>query len=286
MTMNKTYTEELVWTITEDRIRHEGVVIAPAGGDRHSFAVLWVHGLTGRFYESSAVGVGRGLATRGYTVVSGNNRGHDFGAVLNRGSQPPLLGGGAWELFDESPRDVLAWVNFVSNLGFAGVVLLGHSLGTLKVAYYQAQAQDPRVRGLIAASPPLRAGRRDAEHEVLAAKLVAEGRGMDLLPRNPDRPINFNQSAQALLNRARTSLDVYGWQNPDPAVARVRCPILAFLGTNEEWVGTASDLDVIRRNAKAAARVDTRMIEGADHVYTGQEDEVAALVAEWLQATM
>jgi pimeloyl-ACP methyl ester carboxylesterase len=280
--MPKAYTEELVRTTTDDGINHEGVVIRPMAGDQHSYAVVWVHGLTGRFYGSSAVGVGRGLAQRGYTLLSGNNRGHDFGAVLNRGAQPPILGGGAWEKFDESPLDVAAWIDFTVGLGFAGVVLLGHSLGTLKVAYYQAQRQDPRVQGLIAASPPIRAGQLDAHRLEEAERLVAEGRGMDLLSWNPDRPVNFNQSAQTLVNRARTNLDTYGWRTTDPAVAKIRCPILAFLGTKEEWVGTAADLEVIRRNATSAARIDTVMVEGADHVYTGVEDQVAGLVASWL----
>ncbi len=56
--------------------------------------------------------------------------------------------GGGWERFDESPRDVAAWVGFAVDLGFEGVALLGHSLGALKVCYYQALRQDPRVAGL------------------------------------------------------------------------------------------------------------------------------------------
>jgi len=43
-----------------------------------------------------------------------------------------------------------------------------------------------------------------------------------------------------------------------------------------------SDLEIIRRNATAAPRVDTRMFEGADHSYNGHTSEVGAAIAEWV----
>ena len=106
--MATTHTEELVQVQTADGIFHEGVVIRPATDARQPIAVLWVHGLTGRFYGAAPVGVGRGLARRGYTLVSGNNRGHDIGAPLRRGAEASILDGKAWEKFDESPHDVAA----------------------------------------------------------------------------------------------------------------------------------------------------------------------------------
>jgi len=61
---------------------------------------------------------------------------------------------------------VTAWITVVADLGFHRVALLGHSLGAMKVPYYQAQRQDPRVADMIVASP----------------LLAADGRGEDLLP--------------------------------------------------------------------------------------------------------
>ena len=106
--MGTAYTEELVYTASEDGIVLEGVVIRPAARAARPIALIWVHGLTGKFYSPSAIHVGRDLAGRGYPVVSGNNRGHDFGTMLRRTVGEPVLGGGGWELFDESPRDVAA----------------------------------------------------------------------------------------------------------------------------------------------------------------------------------
>ena len=76
-------------------------------------------------------------------------------------------------------------------------------------------------------------------------------------------------------------MDQYGVYDPDPAIGKIRCPILAFFGTVQDTGGEA-DLDMIRRNAKAAARVDTAVIDGADHIYTGRESAVARILLDWL----
>ena len=61
-------------------------------------------------------------------VVSGNNRGHDFGSRVRRNDGDVVLGGGGWERFDESPRRSRSWISFAASLGFERVALLGHSL--------------------------------------------------------------------------------------------------------------------------------------------------------------
>ncbi len=56
-------------------------------------------------------------------------------------------------------------------------------------------------------------------------------------------------------------------------------PLLAFFGTRER--GGEGTLETIRRQAHSAARVDTRLIEDADHAYTGHEADVAGVIARW-----
>jgi pimeloyl-ACP methyl ester carboxylesterase len=279
--MAKAYTEELVYTDTDDGLILEGVVIRPTAASSRPVAVVWVHGLTGKFYAPTELLVSRDLAAEGYTVVSGNNRGHDFGARMRRTQGEPVLSGGGWERFDESPHDVAAWIAFAGSLGFGRVVLVGHSLGALKVAHYQTLRQDPRVAGLIAASPPIQAARVDPETKALAERMVAEGRGQDLLPWGSSRAGAGTHSAATFLNRVQVGLDQYGLEASDPAVGKIRCPLLAFFGTVQD-TGTEADLEMIRRNARSAERIDTRMIDGADHVYTGRESAVARLIADWL----
>jgi dienelactone hydrolase len=274
------YSEELVWIESEDGIRLDGVVIRPAARGSRPVVVVHVHGFTGRFSHPAHVLVGRGLARHGVTSVSGNNRGWAFGETTQRRAGPVVIGSG-WERFEECPLDVGAWVSFAAGLGFEAVVLLGHSFGAPKAVYYQAVRQDPRVRALVLASPG-RARLPEIDPGVLAQaeRLVAEGRGTDLLPWGSFR--DGALSAQTLLDHAR--LDPFGVRSAEAPVGRVRCPILAFYGSEEPAVGTPVELELIRRNAAAAARVDTRMVAGADHSYAGRGPEVADLIAEWLDS--
>ena len=272
--------EELAYIESEDGLTLEGAVIRPAEG-ASAAVIVWVHGLTGRFYERHTVRIGRALASAGHTFVTGNNRGHDFGTLFRVGGER-LLAGGAWERFSESARDVAAWVRFGAGLGDGRVILVGHSLGALKVGAYQATRHDPAVRAVVAASPPVHAGQMIQDVHTLAERMEAEGREQDLLPWGIHVAGGGTMSARTYLDRIRSNIDIYGSRTPEPAIAGLRCPLLAFFGTDEAWVGNADDLEMIRRNARAAARVETAMIEGADHVYTGHEQEVAALIATWI----
>src|SRR6266508_775651 len=300
--------EEIVWIESEDGLPLDGVVIRPVGIAAKPIAVVHVHGSTSRFSLTSHVLVGRHLARHGFISVSGNNRGYSFGKnTQRRGTQ--VMIGAAWERFDECPLDIGAWVAFIVGLGFDEVVLLGHSFGAPKVVWYQAERQDSRVRGLICASPgpAFLVGYSElANSDVaqprpfdmhylidpavidLAERMVHEGRGQDLLPWGSVRSITL--SAQTCLDRAagnRATFDVFGVATAAPAVAHVRCPLLVFFGTEEAATsGGPTELDLIRRKAVSASRVDTHIIPGADHMYTQRTTEVAELIAGWRTSSL
>jgi pimeloyl-ACP methyl ester carboxylesterase len=126
------------------------------------------------------------MTGRGYTFLSANTRGHDFGAALR--GLTALTGGSAWESLQESPRDVAGWVDFLFAWGYRRVVLAGHGLGARKAAFYLTERLDPRVVGLVVASPIVlkHPGGAPTEEErsllSSARGMVGSGRGRDLLP--------------------------------------------------------------------------------------------------------
>jgi pimeloyl-ACP methyl ester carboxylesterase len=283
--MTKAYTEELVSIQATDGIDLAGAVIRPAGAAVQPLPMIWVHGFTGRFYEPQALAIGRRLAERGHVFVTGNNRGSDFGAVLRIGNtQEAGLGGAAWEKLNESPRDIAAWISFTLGLGFSQVILVGHSLGGMKATYYMATEQDPRVKGLVIASGPVwRSGgpaREAVAQRAEAEQLVAAGRGLELLL--PFSGGAGTVSAQTVVGGIHFREVLSGEGGQSPAVALLRCPVFAFLGLEEAWLGVPADLEWLKATATAAPRCDTRTFEGADHVYTGHEQEVADAIADWV----
>ena len=276
--------EKLVYTESDDGYLLEGATFTPDDGGRGKLPVVWMHGFTGRFYEQHTVAIGRRLAARGHVFVTGNNRGHHLGAsIVNLRGAENMRGGAWWEKFDESPRDYSAWVGFAVGLGFPRVALVGHSLGALKAVHYMAERQDERVAALVSASGPVHVGgrvREATDQVALAEKMVAEGRGLDIVP-NDVAPMAV--SAQTVLARARSNLDVYGLYAPDPPISKVRSPVLFVLGSDEPNIGVEADLATLRRNASASGRVDTLYVEGADHIYTNRELAVADGIGDWLE---
>jgi dienelactone hydrolase len=271
-----------VSTSTEDGITLDGAVIWPHGA-RQPTALVWVHGFLDHFYSRHILRVSRALAERGIAVITGNTRGHDIGALAGWTATGPFYAGGWWELLDQSPRDVGAWMDVVMSLGFGAAVLFGHSLGTGKVLYYQAQRQDARVRGLILASPGGGASHPDLERVALAEQMVAEGRGYDLLPWERWQGALTTTSAQTHLSHVRFGA-LFESSRPDAPIAQIRCPLLAFLGTEEGGPGRVSELEALRHQAVAAPRVETHMVPHAGHIYAGHEQAVATLIAGWMES--
>ncbi len=262
------WTEEIVWIRTDDGVEHDGVVLRPTGPPTGT-AVVWTHGFTGHFSEPHQIRIGRYLAERGHLFVSGDNRGRHYGTGIGRPGGEFRLGGGWWELVSEAWLDIKAWLDFAATLAPRRLVLAGHSYGAVKVTWYQGERQDPRLAGLILASGPVRPpGQRPelAEPLALARWMVAEGRGLELLPfGSTGRPGSL--SAQTVVDRAQSLVDTYGMEGGDSPLSKVRCPFLAILGTKEPQIGAPEDLETLKRNARLASRADTALIEGADHWY-------------------
>ncbi len=273
----RSYREELVSTVTDDQFGLDGAVIRPVGRDTQPVPIVWIHGFADSFHGRHTLRVGRLLARRGYTFVSGDTRGHDMGALFGWSASGPRYGGSWWEELDQSPSDLDAWVRFTAELGFSRCVLAGHSLGAAKALYYQAQRQDSRVLGLVAASGGLGASRAEPERLALAERMVEEGRGHELLPWERWHGALVSTSARTLVSSVRA----FGASAAGPLLAGIRCPILAFYGGEEASMGASAALDDLRRMA-TSAQVATHTIPGANHVYTDQEGAVAALIAGWI----
>jgi pimeloyl-ACP methyl ester carboxylesterase len=285
--MPKGYVEELVETKASDGVELAGAVIRPAAAAR-SLPIVWIHGFTGRYYEPVAIRIGRRLAERGHVFVTGNNRGNNYGAILHdREKGEQRLGGAAWENLEESQLDVDAWISFAAGLGYEQVALVGHSLGGMKSTYYVATRNDPRVRTLVNASGPVWRFVGPAPDQTArlaeAERMVAEGRGLDLMPPAFDNG-RHSVSAQRVVNARRFHDVLFGRGGKPPATALVRCPLFAFIGSEETWLGEPKDLDWLREASTASPRVETRVFHGADHVYTGHEVEVADAIADWVES--
>ena len=283
----RTVTEELVFARTSDGVTNAGAVMTPTAAAR-PVAVIWIHGSTANFYQPSYVKIARELAARGFTTIVGNTRMHDLGNVAAYRGEQRIRGGAYWGVPSEQVHDLAGWIGFAQERGLEHVILAGHSAGAPAVQEYQAARQDARVAGLVIASGRVQPVTTTPDPEMLrqATQLVADGRGEELL-RFPNRAAPSFTSAATFLDLARDPMrpDFFGVQTPDPPVTRIRCPLLAWFGTNESDIGTAEDLELLKSSLKrlsgGPARVDTAMIRNAGHMYDGEEAQVAQTLATW-----
>lgn len=267
------YTEQVVTTalvhaLTDDDLFHTGALFRPARTTK-PLAILWIHGGGQNFYAPTYLRIGAAVAAKGYSFLSANTRGHDFNSK--------------WDRFETSALDLAAWIVRLDALGYPRVVLAGHSFGGWRVVSYQAERRDPRIRGLIIASTPLRERFSRQPHFRerldLAERMVAEGRGDQYLP------LEYPQTAASFASWARARPDLYGLDGPDALVARAGCPTLAWFGTEgaEPTMGTAADLDLARASLPPGFPLETALLDGCDHMYRGHEEAVAATIVRWAE---
>jgi pimeloyl-ACP methyl ester carboxylesterase len=287
------FPEELVYARSEDDIVNGGAIFASPMGSATPIAVIWIHGWGVNFYQPTYVMIGRALAERGYTCITGNTRMHDLGNVAwvpTLTGEKRVRGGGYWGVASEQVRDIAAWIDFADARGFKAVVLVGHSAGWAAVTQYQAEEQDRRVVGVVVASGSVRPGTgpTDPNQIAQATRMMADGHPDDLV-RDPKRSFPSFISAATMLdivNSPPEFKDFFGTrtETKNPGVTRIRCPLLAFFGTRSD-VGGQAELDLLRssiqRQSNGPGRVNTAMIKNADHMYSGEEAQVAQTIAEW-----
>jgi pimeloyl-ACP methyl ester carboxylesterase len=283
------FPEQFVYVRSDDDVVNGGVMFAPPKSSARPLAVLWIHGWGANFYSPTYVMIGRALAERRLTTISGNTRMHDIANVQQYRRGKRIRGGGYWGVPSEQVRDIAAWMDFAEQQGFAKIVLVGHSAGWAAVRAYLAERRDPRVAGGVLASGQVRPGSGATDQELIAQanRFVRDGRSDDLL-RLPNRSFpSFISAATFLddLSTPRHVLDFFGVQHENPAVARVSCPLLAFFGTRDD-VGTEAELQVLKssveRQKSGPRSVTVAMIQNADHMYTGEEQQVAQVISDWV----
>jgi pimeloyl-ACP methyl ester carboxylesterase len=97
--------------------------------------IVQVHGSGGNLVSVPLRVIARALSARGYAALSFSTRQHDEHVNTDN--------------FFDVRRDIEAAVVTARALGYRSIVLQGHSLGTVQVAFYAATDWDPTIRGVI-----------------------------------------------------------------------------------------------------------------------------------------
>ena len=288
---------EFIRFFTADGLELQGLYL-PAGR-AGAPAALHVHGLDGNFYENRFVeAMADAYHRRGSAFLTFNNRGHDYisDIIVQTGDGPPGYRqvGGMYETLAECVQDIRGAVNWLAGRGHHRLILQGHSHGALKAVHYLHATGDRAVTALALLSPSddfalarQKLGERFEAGRALAADMVANGRGGELMPPGyydyPTSAATWHDchrpgSIGSLLNLARTDREEF------PELAAIRLPVFMAVGTENEAF-TLPAVEFVNQAGAAlanAASFHGAVIEGAPHNYLDYEDELAAALGRWL----
>ena len=276
---------DLVNVVNDDGLTLDGAFFAPDMGASPKGpvdAVLLNHGSTGNFYSGSQIAMAQALRSQGYPCLSLNSNAHD--TVWYNASDSTYYGV-AFEILDRCRLDLKAGMDYLAELGFRRIALVGNSMGAVRVGYYAATEADDRVATVIPISPVRLSysyfmdSEDAAEFQGIvqrADELEAQGKAQELMAVNFPIPQMFS---------AASYLDKHGpgeRYNLVTLAPKIKAPVFALSGSLE----THSRLRDMARDLATAAvnspRAEYKVIEGGNHSLNNRTDEAATAVLEWL----
>ncbi|MCZ7526638.1 MAG: alpha/beta hydrolase [Acidimicrobiia bacterium] len=263
---------ELVRTRSADGVLLHGALVGR--GARQG--VLAVHGAWGSFYGTPVFDLLPAAAGRGLVALSLNGRAHDLGSL---GDGEPCIGL-IRDRFEDAPLDLDAAAGVLTSAGAERYVVVGHSFGSAKVAYWLAERGPAGAAGLVLVSPAPALATTTRwfvegalEHHVArAAAAIAAG--------EPHRLVVLSSSAPVpMVAEAATVLSLWGpgsLADPTLHVPRLSIPVLVTVGDREP----SAYRERAERVADAAADAELVVLPG-DHYYDDREALVST-VLDWV----
>lgn len=279
---------ELIAFETKDRLKLHGALFSQ--GRKSRKAIVHFHGMTGNFFSHPLVWeLARKSHSAGFDLFSANNRG--FGNLTSfRKGKKRLKIGTALEKFTDCIKDIDAAISALQKLGYKEFVLCGHSTGCQKITYYQAKRKNLKVKALLLLAPgddynlakTALKGKFDKAVNV-ARKMLSEGRGNERMPLWA-HPTGY--SALRFLSYADTrnpECQLFNYGGKLSLFSKVKVPILAMFGSKE----TVTDKTPMQMLAKLREKshsimLETVLVKGADHGFSGKEKEAVKRIIEFL----
>ena len=278
---------DLISVVNREGLTLDGAFYAPAADtpDRGPVdAMLLIHGSRGNFCDPATKSMAADLSAQGIACLALNTNAHD-----TIWYHPPSDGykGNAFEILENTMSDLRAGIDHLEQRGYRAIGLLGHSMGAVRVTYYTATQDDPRVAAVVPVSPVRLSYSHYLESEdaeefranlETAQRLVGEG--------DPDGVFRVNFPIPQFFSAA-SYLDKHGpfeKYNLINLADRIRVPILALNGSRETHTrlkGMAQDL---ARAAANSPRASAIMVDEGEHSLVNRTAEASAAVLQWLTA--
>jgi len=277
---------ELVSFRTSDGIELPGFYARAV--HRNGKCAIFIHGLTGGFLDPKLVdALGESCLRAGFDFFAFNNRGSGMITGFDQKGKWVKVGG-SLERFEDCAKDIRAALDFVQKRGCRKAVLMGHSTGCQKSAYYQTTKRDKRVAALVLLGPA-------SDIDVMKAKLKKKYGGVLALAK---RMVKASKGKQLMPNDSLSALRYYSLYKPTsvegnifnyatgkmPRLAKINVPVFAVYGSKDNYAvyGPKRELAMLKENVKT--RYESTIIAGAGHNFERHERDVARAVGRFLNS--
>lgn len=263
---------ELV-SIPTDGVPLDGLYYEPSISTRAG--ALLLHGNGGNFYSGPGRFLVPHLLRVGLACLVFNRRGHDTISCSGRSPQ-----GNAYQTTSEAKADNVAARRFLADRGHESPVVIGHSNGGLLAASHVVE--NPGARALVLLSA--HCGGRELLERASALGLLARDRLTEITDKAHRLVADGRPDELILLPGwwyAATAASLVDLEEELPdllAIApSVTCPALVVRGDEDPGLYPAE-----RFVELTSAPAELEVLEGADHFYSGREDDLGAIVGRYL----
>ncbi|MBV9825271.1 MAG: alpha/beta hydrolase [Alphaproteobacteria bacterium] len=267
-------------SIATDTLPLDGAFHLP-DGEPTAGAVLLFHGNTMNFYVGAPRFLPPVLTKLGFACLAFNRRGHDILSIRDSRAAE----GAAFQTNKEGIADNNYAAAWLKDRGFPNPVVIGHSNGgMLSIKHVSDHPETPALVLLSAhgggkggvertSRTGMLAGDRLEEITAQARKLVAEGRGRELMlvP-----GWWYVLSAESFLDRSTEMPDML------ELAPTIRCPSLFIRGDEE----SADNYPAEKFKARSGGSCDVEIVPNCNHFYVGREPTICDLVSTWLARTL
>jgi pimeloyl-ACP methyl ester carboxylesterase len=293
--MKQDYT--LIQVATNDRLVLNGLY---QPGDKDKTACVYIHGFVGDFYTHAFFhSIADALKQQGNAFILAQHRGTGLQTEFVKTDHDFAHIGSYYELLEDAHYDITAFIKFLQDEGYGKVVLIGHSLGTIKAVRYLFEGElKDQISALVLVSPfdknvlmQIKAPDKWPDFVAKAKEMVDTGRGKEIVPvpEWEDFPLSY-QTFYSWYHPSELG-NLWDFYNPTydfPALHKISVPVKAILGDKDEFVtypqfneSAQSALNIIKQHIKDA---QTTLIPGATHDYNGFEQQLAAEVQKFITA--
>lgn len=297
---------KLIQFESTDNLLLPGLIFEPKNKTDKVAINLHGNGSSSVFYSfERADSFARHLNKKGIAFFTFNNRGAHYIKKLkiNKDGEEEIKIGTAFELIKDCVKDVDGAIEFLEKLGYKEFYLIGHSTGANKICVYNYYKPKNKVSKYVLLGGGDDTGiyhdmaggtKKFKKYLEQSKKQIKRGNGRKFVPKyiadylfsyqayydtcNPDGDYNtfpFNEYISKLKLSTKPLFREY---------KSINKPTLVAYGENDEYCygDVKRVVDILKKEASNSKLFDFMIIKGADHGFDGYEEELASLVANWL----